>query len=160
MVYSWGVLHHTGAMWRGVALASAGVAPGGRLMLALYNDQGGATRRWLAVKRLYVNSPQPIRWVLVAGVGLLFEARAALIKVSRLQNPLPFADWRKRKSERGMSVWHDLVDWVGGYPFEAAKPELVLEFLRSRGFTLESMSTCGGGHGCNEFVFRRSAQSE
>jgi len=157
VVYAWGVLHHTGAMWKGVQLAADRVAPGGRLLLALYNDQGGASRRWLALKRLYGRSTWPLRAALVAAVGLWFEGRSALIRIVRLQNPLPFADWRKRKAERGMSIWHDLVDWVGGYPFEVAKPEQVLDYLRPRGFVLEAMVTQAGGHACNEFLFVRTA---
>jgi 2-polyprenyl-6-hydroxyphenyl methylase/3-demethylubiquinone-9 3-methyltransferase len=52
-----------------------------------------------------------------------------------------------------MSPWYDLIDWVGGYPFETAKPEAVFNFFKQRGFALEKLKTCGGGHGCNEFVF-------
>ena len=68
---------------------------------------------------------------------------------------LPFEQWRRRKDDRGMSVWTDLVDWVGGYPFEVSKPEEVFEFYRERGFELTHLMTCGGGLGCNEFVFER-----
>ena len=57
---------------------------------------------------------------------------------------------------RGMSRWHDLVDWVGGYPFEVAAPEQVFDFVSARGFTLERLKTCGGGLGCNQFVFARA----
>jgi 2-polyprenyl-6-hydroxyphenyl methylase/3-demethylubiquinone-9 3-methyltransferase len=52
-----------------------------------------------------------------------------------------------------MSVWHDLIDWVGGYPFEVAKPEEVFAFYRTKGFTLVKLKTCAGGLGCNEYVF-------
>ena len=52
-----------------------------------------------------------------------------------------------------MSVWHDLVDWVGGYPFEVAKPEEIFNFFKTRGFILTQLKTCGGGLGCNEYVF-------
>jgi len=58
-----------------------------------------------------------------------------------------------------MSAWHDLVDWVGGYPFEVAKPEEVFEFCRARGFTLERLIT-RQGRGCNEFCFRRGPAPE
>lgn len=51
---------------------------------------------------------------------------------------------------------HDLIDWVGGWPFEVAKPEQVFDFYRERGYTLEGLTTAGGGLGCNEYVFRRS----
>jgi 2-polyprenyl-6-hydroxyphenyl methylase/3-demethylubiquinone-9 3-methyltransferase len=56
-----------------------------------------------------------------------------------------------------MSRWHDLLDWVGGYPFEVAKPEDVFRFCRTRGLELVELSTAGGGLGCNQFVFRRPA---
>ena len=56
-----------------------------------------------------------------------------------------------------MSAWYDLVDWVGGYPFEVAKPEQIFEFYRERGFTLEKLTTCAGSMGCNEFVFLKAA---
>ena len=52
-----------------------------------------------------------------------------------------------------MSAWYDLIDLVGGYPFEVAKPEQVFTFFYDRGFKLEKMKTCAGGLGCNEFVF-------
>jgi len=160
VVYSWGVLHHTGGMWQGIDLAAKRVAPGGRLALALYNDQGGASRRWLAIKQLYVKGPSPARWALVAAVGAWFESRAAFIRLARGQNPLPLADWRKRRQDRGMSVWHDLIDWVGGLPFEVAKPEAVFNFLRERGFLLDGLSTCASGHGCNEYLFVRNPTHE
>ncbi len=55
-----------------------------------------------------------------------------------------------------MSPWRDVVDWVGGYPFEVARPEEIFEFYRQRGFVLVKLKTCGGGHGCNEFVFEKT----
>jgi hypothetical protein len=56
-----------------------------------------------------------------------------------------------------MHAWYDLVDWIGGWPFKVARPDEVFRFLRDRGFTLVEMTTCGGGHGCNEFVFHRTS---
>ena len=57
---------------------------------------------------------------------------------------------------RAMDPWRNVVDWVGGYPFEVAKPDEIFEFYRQRGFELQRLKTCAGGHGCNEFVFVRS----
>jgi 2-polyprenyl-6-hydroxyphenyl methylase/3-demethylubiquinone-9 3-methyltransferase len=71
----------------------------------------------------------------------------------------PLAAWHDYSRERGMSPWHDMVDWVGGYPFEVAKPEQVFDLLRQRGFSLEKLKTCGGGLGCNEFLFRKTSES-
>ena len=69
----------------------------------------------------------------------------------------PFQTWRHYASSRGMSPWRDVVDWVGGYPFEVARPEQIFGFYHQRGYELERLRTSGGGHGCNEFVFRKRA---
>ena len=55
-----------------------------------------------------------------------------------------------------MSRWHDMVDWVGGLPFEVAKPEMIFDFYHDRGFALDRLRTCAGGLGCNQFVFTKS----
>ena len=55
-----------------------------------------------------------------------------------------------------MSPWHDIVDWVGGYPFEVAKPEPIFGFYRDRGFRLQALKTCAGGLGCNELLFNHA----
>jgi 2-polyprenyl-6-hydroxyphenyl methylase/3-demethylubiquinone-9 3-methyltransferase len=57
-----------------------------------------------------------------------------------------------------MTPWRDVIDWVGGYPFEVSRPEEVFDFLRHRGFRLDKLKTCGGGHGCNEFVFVKAEE--
>ena len=156
VVYSWGVLHHTGDLHRAIALVAGRVRPGGLLFVSVYNDQGSGSRRWLRVKRLYNRLPRPARPLLVAWHAAWHEARYAAGRLRAGKNPLPFADWERQRRERGMSVWHDWVDWVGGLPFEVASPEQVILPLRAAGFTLENLATCGGGWGCNEFVFRRA----
>jgi 2-polyprenyl-3-methyl-5-hydroxy-6-metoxy-1,4-benzoquinol methylase len=155
VVYSWGVLHHTGAMWEAFGRVCRLVGPGGRLAISIYNDQGGASRRWRIIKRIYNRSPLPVRWMMAAGFALLHELRQSLIRLLRRENPLPFADWARKKQDRGMSPWHDVVDWIGGYPFEVAKPEEVFRFCRAAGFELTWLTTQGCGYGCNEYVFRR-----
>lgn len=60
-----------------------------------------------------------------------------------------------KQGGRGMSPWRDVIDWVGGYPFEVSKPEEVFDFYLQRGYQLERLTTCAGGLGCNEFVFSR-----
>ena len=52
-----------------------------------------------------------------------------------------------------MSAWHDVTDWIGGYPFEVATPDEIFMFFKKRGFQLDQMVSCGGGLGCNQFVF-------
>jgi 2-polyprenyl-6-hydroxyphenyl methylase/3-demethylubiquinone-9 3-methyltransferase len=155
IVYSWGVLHHTGNMWKALENVAPLVKPDGQLFIAIYNDQGGASARWSAVKKMYNRAAAPLKPLIVVGIASWWEARAAAIRLAQGRNPLPFSDWARRKHERGMSPWHDFVDWVGGYPFEVSKPERMLDFFRSRGFTLDRLVTCGSGHGCNEYVLRR-----
>jgi len=152
IVYAWGVLHHTGDMWAALENVSTLVAPGGALFIAIYNDQGAKSRAWSAVKRAYVEGGSLRRWGLVTTVGLYFDTRRAITGwlKRRLQ-----ADSVDTERPRGMSAKHDLVDWVGGYPFEVATPDEIFSFYRDRGFLLSELRTAGGGLACNQFVFRR-----
>lgn len=151
VVYSWGVLHHTGALWRALENVARLVRPDGTLALSIYNDQGRQSRWWTRIKRAYNRIPPWTRWLLlIPSFGLLWGP--TILRDTIRGNPLK--SWRGYTGGRGMSAWTDLVDWVGGWPFEVAKPEQVFEFFRARGFTLVYLSTCGGGLGCNEFAFR------
>jgi len=147
VVYSWGVLHHTGSMWQALENVDALVKEGGRLFIAIYNDQGWASRYWHTVKRTYVRYPL-IRWPLI-----LFHMPYLIFPsfVVRLLKGLVTQD-------RGMSLWYDLVDWIGGYPFEVAKPEAIFRFYRDKGLTLCEMKITSR-LGCNEFVFMRKAHA-
>jgi 2-polyprenyl-6-hydroxyphenyl methylase/3-demethylubiquinone-9 3-methyltransferase len=159
VVYSWGVLHHTGDMWSALAMVSQAVRPGGRLFISIYNDQRGASRRWRAVKRTYVRVPVA-RPALLAAVWAYSSLRGAAVRLVQGRNPLALGWSVRTRRPRGMSPWHDLVDWVGGYPFEVARPEEVFEFLKERGYVLERFTTAGGGHGTNQFVFDRLPDSD
>jgi 2-polyprenyl-6-hydroxyphenyl methylase/3-demethylubiquinone-9 3-methyltransferase len=155
VVYSWGVLHHTGNMNKALHNVDMLVKPGGSLYLAIYNDSGSVSRRWLRIKKIYNNAPHIIRLLLVAVLASFLEGKRAAGKVLRLENPLPFNDWKNKKKQRGMSVWHDYVDLVGGYPFEFATPEQIFSFYKKKGYLLSQLKTCGGGYGCNEYVFKK-----
>ena len=75
-----------------------------------------------------------------------------------LRNPLvPFSNWISEAKGRGMHGWYDLVDWVGGWPFEVAKPEEIFRAMRDKGFSLSELVT-SQGHGCNEFVFTKTGE--
>ncbi|HJR36189.1 MAG TPA: class I SAM-dependent methyltransferase [Gemmatimonadales bacterium] len=152
LVYSWGVLHHTGDMWTALDLAGRAVGERGRLFVAIYNDQGAWSRRWARIKRFYCSGAAGK--ALVAGTMIPYWVlRQFAADVVWRRNPLAY--YREYRKQRGMSVWHDWHDWLGGFPFEVAKPERILDFYRERGFTLTRLSTCGGSVGCNEFVFVR-----
>ena len=157
VVYSWGVLHHTGSMWHALAYAAMLVAPEGKLFIAIYNDQGKISDRWRAVKRTYNRLPRHLRFLVTIPVLIHLYWRRMLKDLLRLR---PFETWRNEGKQRGMSAWRDLIDWVGGYPFEVARPEAIFDFYLHRGFTLKRLVTCGGSLGCNEFVFARTFAPE
>ncbi|HEY7347996.1 MAG TPA: class I SAM-dependent methyltransferase [Ktedonobacterales bacterium] len=157
IVYSWGVLHHTGAMWQALEYVLTLVAPGGFLFISIYNDQGGTSRRWRQMKRTYNRLPRYLRFLIL--IPLTIQLRGTRMLRDLLQHGNPFTSWQNYKKNRGMSAWRDLVDWAGGYPFEVAKPEEIFDFYRKRGFILEQLKTCGKGHGCNEYVFRKAEES-
>ncbi len=154
VVYSWGVLHHTGEMWRAIDRVTGLVAPGGRLFIAIYNDQGPWSRYWTAVKRFY-NRGKLHQWAVQAVFMTYWAVRGLLVDVVRRKNPRQ--RYQEYKAERGMSVRHDWKDWLGGYPFEVASPEAIFDFCQARGFSLAKLKTRGGTVGCNEFVFVRTA---
>jgi 2-polyprenyl-3-methyl-5-hydroxy-6-metoxy-1,4-benzoquinol methylase len=154
IVYSWGVLHHTGQMWTGLANAALPVKPGGLLFVAIYNDQGKQSKYWLRVKKAYNACPPALRFLVLWPAFLQLWWKRLLKDFLRLR---PMETWNLVREQRGMSAWRDVVDWVGGYPFEVAKPEQIFDFYREKGFVLERMTTQAGDLGCNEFVFRRSA---
>lgn len=153
VVYSWGVLHHTGAMWQALDQIGQLVADGGTLFIAIYNDQGKRSVRWTKTKRRYNRSSRPVRFLLALAVCWQQWWRRWLKDLLLLR---PFKSWREEGSSRGMSAWRNLIDWVGGYPFEVAKPEEIFDFFRERGFTLQKMRTEGGDLGCNEFIFTKT----
>lgn len=158
IVYSWGVLHHTGAMWTALENAESTVADNGTLFLALYNDQGGMSKRWLTIKKIYCKLPRLLRLPYAFLIYLPRELRSFLGNLLR-GKPGTYFDYRWNYGRtRGMSWTHDLIDWIGGYPFEVSKPEEIFDFFRDRGYSLRRLKTCGGGLGCNEYVLRRDGK--
>jgi 2-polyprenyl-6-hydroxyphenyl methylase/3-demethylubiquinone-9 3-methyltransferase len=155
VVYAWGVLHHTGEMWTALEHACSCVAPNGVLFLAIYNSGGSRSELWRHLKRVYNRLPRPLRTSYAVIVSVPLLARESVVAISRRH----FADYVRSwviPRERGMSPWRDLIDWVGGYPYEFAKPEEVFHFCQDRGFVLTELVTKGRSLGCNEFVFRRT----
>jgi 2-polyprenyl-3-methyl-5-hydroxy-6-metoxy-1,4-benzoquinol methylase len=150
VVYSWGVLHHTGAMWQALENVAPLAADGSILFLSIYNDQGRRSRRWLKVKETYNRLPPSLRFIVLwPSAWNLWRGHL----LGDLLRGTPFRSWREYKRRRGMSAWRDIVDWVGGLPFEVAKPEEIFAFYHQRGFELTRLQTQAGDLGCNEFVF-------
>jgi 2-polyprenyl-3-methyl-5-hydroxy-6-metoxy-1,4-benzoquinol methylase len=153
VVYAWGVLHHTGDMWRALDNAAVPVKKrGGILFISIYNDQGKLSQWWRKIKRTYNILPSSLRFLILYPVLIMQWGRTTLSDFLRGR---PFRTWRTYSTKRGMSAWYDIVDWAGGYPFEVAKPEQIFDFYTSKGFELKRLKTMGGHSGCNEYVFMR-----
>lgn len=152
VIYSWGVLHHTGGMWQALQNVIPFVAARGKLFIAIYNDQGAASNIWRFIKKTYNRTPKGLRFVILWPIGALLLAAMTLVDLCRLNRPRILA---AHSSPRGMSLWIDIVDWVGGYPFEVSTREKVVDFYLLRGFRLEKLVSCGRKLGCNQFVFTK-----
>jgi SAM-dependent methyltransferase len=132
VVYSWGVLHHTGAMWTAIDHSMRLVKPGGRLCLALYREPR-RVKAHLALKRSYNQLPSAIRPILC---GLYYGMLVARNSFAGRATPIRYVTEYGRNS-RGMSLWRDVEDWLGGLPCEFATPEGVESFASDHGFDLE-----------------------
>ena len=152
IVYSWGVLHHTGDMWKAIDNAAAAVKPGGILFIAIYNDQGWISRYWLGIKRIYVASPSAVRLMMLFAFWTYFGVGLFMSDLLRGRNPIR----RHIGDSRGMKFLTDVVDWVGGYPFEVAAPDAVINYMNGKGFAIEWIKNVGRRHGCNQYIFRRT----
>jgi 2-polyprenyl-6-hydroxyphenyl methylase/3-demethylubiquinone-9 3-methyltransferase len=155
VVYSWGVLHHTGRMWTALDHAQLPVRAGGKLFVAIYNDLGSRSRRWKWLKKTYCGLPTLLKTPFAALVIAPEEIRAFLGSLLRLKPGDYLRSWLRYDANRGMSKWRDIIDWVGGYPYEVAKPEEIFDFYRARRFDLIKIKCGNVGLGCNEFVFQK-----
>lgn len=153
IVYSWGVLHHTGQMWLALGNVVPLVGPKGKLFIAIYNDQGRKSASWTRWKRAYVSTPDALKWIVLypAAFKLLAPGAIRALLDGRFMRTVQ----EKKTQPRGMDLWRDVIDWVGGYPFEVAAPDAIFNFYRARGFGLRKLKTVGGKLGCNEYVFDR-----
>ena len=144
IVHSWGVLHHTGEMKRAIQIAASLVEPQGHLIIAIYAHHW-SSRTWKVIKRFYNNTPATIQRQLIRIFYPMIYVAKWLVTRS---NPL--------KPTRGMSFYYDVVDWVGGYPYEYATVEETKRLLESEGFRLRRCIPAAVPTGCNQFVFERA----
>ncbi len=153
VVYSWGVLHHTGNMKKALAAAGNCVTPGGYLFISIYNDQGLKSRMWGWVKKRYNLAGERERKLILFLASLYlhgYEGPRIVYSSRGTENNL----------DRGMNAWTDLVDWVGGYPFEYASADKIVTFYLRRGFKLIKMKALDKKNlGCNQFVFEKYGRS-
>jgi 2-polyprenyl-6-hydroxyphenyl methylase/3-demethylubiquinone-9 3-methyltransferase len=163
VVYSWGVLHHTGAMWQALENIQLLVKDGGRLYIAIYNDAGKSSRAWLKRKKTYCSLPSPLKPLYFLWVYTPIELRRMGIlksltkgRIDQLPRNLTkyLQDWQNYKRHRGMSRLYDLIDWIGGYPYEFAKAEDLVSFNERAGFTLVKLARTEGT-GNHELVLKK-----
>ena len=123
IVYSWGVLHHTGNMWKAIENTCRLVKPKSFLIIAIYNH-ASSSPVWLKIKKFYNKHPklQPL-------LGSLYGIYVSLGFMIRQKTFNLYRD-------RGMHVFYDAIDWIGGYPYEYACFEEVKDFVEKLGFKL------------------------
>lgn len=156
VVYSWGVLHHTGNMWKALENVHHLVEPKGKLFLALYNDTGSQSARWTWIKRTYNKLPAFLRTPYTLLIIAPGEIKALASATLRLKPGEYLSAWTQYDRRRGMSRWRDFVDWVGGYPYEVSTPDEIFDFFTARGFVLQKLNCGRVGLGCNQFVFQKN----
>src|SRR5574337_527310 len=121
VVYSWGVLHHTGDLHRALRTAAALAAPSGLFMFALYRKTL-ACGFWRFEKRWYAH----------AGPAAQSKARAVYLGLYRAgmwMRRRNFKDHVNSYRTRGMDFYHDVHDWLGGYPYESISSHEVGELM-------------------------------
>lgn len=150
VVYCWGVAHHTGNMWKSLENIILPVKTGGLLFVAIYNTVEGrmGSKKWQKIKKFYNKSPKIIKKIM----EFVYISYNFFMLAIKLNNPFSFI--KKYKEKRGMSWKTDLIDWLGGYPYEHASVAEVFDFYSSKGFLLEKIKTTNY-IGCNQFLFRK-----
>ena len=156
VVYSWGVLHHTGDMNRAIKTAAAHVKQGGLLALALYGKTPYCGL-WTKIKRWYVKA-SPQQQSRAEEIYIKLFAGYLRLRGKRLSDHL--AGYEKK---RGMDFRHDVRDWIGGYPYESITPRELAKLVEPLGFELVSQNVRKRsglfGSGNDEYLFRRCAAS-
>lgn len=143
-VYAWGSLHHTGDLWRAVKATAHTVKPGGELVLAIYRTHW-TSPFWLSIKKIYNWAPRIIQRLMVACFYVLI-----LIAKTICTGKNPY------RMGRGMSFYHDVVDWIGGYPYQYATKDEVVSYLREQGFKLTHFIVADLPTGNHQYLFKKS----
>ncbi|MFH1478813.1 MAG: methyltransferase domain-containing protein [Candidatus Omnitrophota bacterium] len=150
--YSWGVLHHTGNLWKALDNAQLAVKEKGFLFIGIYNDQGVISLIWKSVKKMYCSNRYAS--ILIRTIFFpIFFFSGILIDIVKLQDPVK--RYREHKKYRGMSLIHDWQDWLGGFPYEPAKPEKIISFLEGLNYKLCNFKPTEHGFGNNQFLFQK-----
>lgn len=157
IVYSWGVLHHTGDMQRALRCAAALVSENGAFLFALYKKTLFCPL-WRVFKR----------WYSQASLDSQAASRRRYMKLLRLWSELHGRDFDayvdSYSRSRGMNFYNDVHDWLGGYPYESISPKHCNRIMTGLGFRLDREFVAAGGWRnlhilgsvCDEYAFRRA----
>tara|TARA_Y100001978_G_scaffold171107_1_gene160759 strand:- start:523 stop:1374 length:852 start_codon:yes stop_codon:yes gene_type:complete len=157
IVYSWGVLHHTGDLIK--ALENS-IIPASKedslIAISIYNDMGYRSKIWRKIKEAYCRGGLIRLLVLTTYIPYAY-IRGIIKGIIIFKNPFGYI-YRYGKKNRGMSFHHDQIDWLGGYPYEVAKPEMIFNYYKDHGFKLINLMTTIR-KGCNQFCFVKEQQA-
>lgn len=150
-VYSWGVLHHTGDVWRALENAQTTVAEGGLFYIALYSaDVQTDPEFWLRIKQEYNQAGQLKRWRMEWWYVWVYVMDRRIGRLPDLIKRIV-----QHRIGRGMSFFADVRDWLGGWPMQFVHDGEVVDFLEGKhGLKLVKIKT---GEANTEFVFKREA---
>jgi len=127
IVYSWGVLHHTGRLWEAIENAAALLKPGASLFyIALYVTTPQSDY-WTAKKKRYNAASSARKRMMEIYSALRHQLLPLLV---RGKNPVRYI--REYRRRRGMDLMTDVRDWLGGYPCEFSTIPEVMSFCRKR----------------------------
>jgi SAM-dependent methyltransferase len=143
IVHSWGVLHHTGDMTKAIENACALVSDNGYFICSIYNKHW-TSPIWKRIKWMYNVLPSPFQRVII---GVLYPIIYCAKWLATGKSPTIM--------ERGMDFFHNVVDWVGGYPYEYATMKEIMDLVCRQGLHCIRGFSAKVPTGCNEFVFRR-----
>jgi len=143
IVHSWGVLHHTGDMWKAIENSCKLVSDNGLLIIAIYNKHWSSPL-WKSIKQFYNIAPKFVKWLMVNVFYIIIFVAKFLVT---FKNPL--------KKERGMSFYYDIIDWLGGYPYEYASLSEIIDYIEAMNFLIYKTIKAKTPTGCNEFVFKK-----
>lgn len=154
IVYSWGVLHHTGDMWKGIDNSMKSVADNIYFFIAIYNDQGWKSKFWWRIKSLYNLLPRGLNKIYAVLLGSLFQLINIFKYTIMLKPGVAIKSLIGYKKNIGMSIYHDMIDWIGGFPFEVATYEVLCEYFDKKGYDHVS-GVKATSLGCHEILFRK-----
>lgn len=152
IVYSWGVLHHTGSMWEAIKNIESLMGENSVFYLAIYNEKTGfqGSAFWKKVKEFYSKNNTLIRKFIEVIYFIQFFVKGVMKGENRFKYIANY------KSVRGMNWWNDVKDWLGGYPYEYAKAEAMVDYFRNNNYKVLKIKDCHNGIGCNEFLVKNS----